>query len=173
MRVAQGRREQELCRLVREGLPLMAIGKSGHWMVGSLHIYTASGRWFNEKTGRRGRLRNRGMAQIVESECFKQLSPGDPLQLTRIRLNMSRAQQLAIGLLFGHLDLAFTFLETALTTRQPEARRRNQANALKACDIVSSRALRMQIPPDTRQLLTQKLLALKERLLVNGAPILQ
>jgi hypothetical protein len=53
MHSAQARREQQLRQLVAEGVPLRTLGKSGHWIIGSLHIYTASGRWFSEATGQR------------------------------------------------------------------------------------------------------------------------
>ena len=68
MRVAQGRRERELRLLAQEGTPLRTLGKSGHWILGPLHIYTSSGRWLNEETGRRGRLKGWPMRQIVELE---------------------------------------------------------------------------------------------------------
>ena len=54
MRVAQFRREQELRQLVLLGVPLRTRGKSGHWVLGPLHIYTYAGRWLNECTGERG-----------------------------------------------------------------------------------------------------------------------
>jgi hypothetical protein len=66
MRVAQVRREQELGQLIREGVPLRTFGKRGHWIIGPLHIYTASGRWFNENTGWRGRLRHWHMRRVLE-----------------------------------------------------------------------------------------------------------
>ena len=72
MHPAQARREQQLRQLVAEGVPLRILGKSGHWIIGSLHIYTASGRWFSEATGQRGRLNSRSIHQIVKIEycCF-------------------------------------------------------------------------------------------------------
>jgi hypothetical protein len=68
MQAAQARREQELRQLVREGVPLRALGKSGHWTLGPLHLYTASGRWLSEETGRRGRLQSQPMSQLIEVE---------------------------------------------------------------------------------------------------------
>jgi len=68
MRRAQIRRELELRQLVVEGVPLCTHGKSGHWIIGPLHIYTSSGRWLNEETGRRGRLNGWPMRQIVSFE---------------------------------------------------------------------------------------------------------
>lgn len=65
---AQARREQELCQLAMKGVPLYTLGKSGHWMLGPLHIFTASGRWLNEQTGHRGRLNSRSMKDLLESE---------------------------------------------------------------------------------------------------------
>jgi hypothetical protein len=60
MHPAQARREQQLRQLVVEGVPLRTLGKSGHWILGPLHIYTASGRWLSAATGRRGRLNGHG-----------------------------------------------------------------------------------------------------------------
>jgi hypothetical protein len=68
MNLAQARREQQLRQLVAEGVPLRTLGKSGHWIIGSLHIYTASGRWLSEATGRRGRLNGHPIRQIVKIE---------------------------------------------------------------------------------------------------------
>jgi hypothetical protein len=68
MHAAQARREQQLRQLVAEGVPLRILGKSGHWIIGPLHIYTASGRWLNTATGRRGRLNDDPIRQIVEIE---------------------------------------------------------------------------------------------------------
>jgi hypothetical protein len=68
MHPAQARREQQLRQLVVEGVPLRTLGKSGHWIIGSLHIYTASGRWLSEATGRRGRLNGHPIRQIVKIE---------------------------------------------------------------------------------------------------------
>jgi hypothetical protein len=70
MHPAQERREQQLRQLVAEGVPLRTLGKSGHWIIGSLHIYTATGRWFSEATGERGRLYGRSLRQIVKMEFF-------------------------------------------------------------------------------------------------------
>ena len=69
MHVAQARREQELRQLVLEGVPLRTQGKSGHWTIGPLHIYTAAGRWLSEKTGRRGRLNGEPIRRMIEAEC--------------------------------------------------------------------------------------------------------
>jgi hypothetical protein len=68
MQAAQERREQELRQLVLEGVPLRTQGKSGHWTLGPLHIYTAAGRWFSEQTGRRGRLNGQLMRQVIDAE---------------------------------------------------------------------------------------------------------
>jgi hypothetical protein len=68
MNPTQARREQQLRQLVVEGVPLHTLGKSGHWIIGSLHIYTATGRWFSEATGKRGRLSSHPIRQIVERE---------------------------------------------------------------------------------------------------------
>src|SRR4051794_26176082 len=68
MHPAQARREQQLRQLVAEGVPLRTLGKSGHWIIGSLHIYTASGRWFSKATGGRGRLNSHPIRQIVKIE---------------------------------------------------------------------------------------------------------
>jgi hypothetical protein len=68
MHPAQARREQQLRELVAEGVPLRTRGKSGHWIIGSLHIYTSTGRWFSEATGQRGRLNGRSIRQIVKTE---------------------------------------------------------------------------------------------------------
>jgi hypothetical protein len=65
MHPAQARREQQLRQLVVEGVPLRILGKSGHWIIGPLHIYTASGRWLNAATGRRGRLNSHSIRRIV------------------------------------------------------------------------------------------------------------
>ena len=75
MRTAQLRREQELRQLVLKGVPLCTVGKSGHWKVGALHIFTGAGRWFNEQTGRRGRLNGESMSRILEREYYCQLCP--------------------------------------------------------------------------------------------------
>lgn len=68
MHPAQARREQELRQLVVGGVPLRMLGKSGHWIIGPLHIYTASGRWVSEATGRRGRLNDHRVSRIIEME---------------------------------------------------------------------------------------------------------
>src|SRR5579884_3481699 len=75
MRAAKARREQELYQLVTKGVPLCTVGKSGHWKVGALHIFTATGHWLNEQTGRRGRLNGHPMSRIVEREYFAHLCP--------------------------------------------------------------------------------------------------
>jgi hypothetical protein len=76
MHPAQARREQQLRQLVVEGVPLRVLGKSGHWIIGPLHIYTASGRWLNAATGRRGRLNDHPIRQIVEIEYRYSLRAG-------------------------------------------------------------------------------------------------
>jgi hypothetical protein len=76
MHSARARREQELRLLVLEGVPLRTLGKTGHWIVGSLHIYAASGRWFNEETGRRGRLNHLPMRRLIEREHRESARPG-------------------------------------------------------------------------------------------------
>lgn len=68
MHASQARREQELRRLVLEGVPLCTQGKSGHWTIGPLHIYTAAGRWFSEGTGRRGLLMGQSMRRLIDAE---------------------------------------------------------------------------------------------------------
>jgi hypothetical protein len=68
-RTARARREQELQLLAQEGVPLRALIKSGHWIIGPLHIYTASGRWFNEETEQRGRLGTEPIRHLLEKEC--------------------------------------------------------------------------------------------------------
>ena len=78
MHSARSRREQELRQLVLEGVPLRTQGKSGHWTVGLLHIYTAAGRWFSEKTGRRGRLNGQPMRRMIEIECGDTTLADDP-----------------------------------------------------------------------------------------------
>ena len=72
---AQLRREQELYLLAQQGVPLRTSGKYGHWILGPLHLYTASGRWFNQETGARGRLKRR-MLQVIEREYFHRWPPG-------------------------------------------------------------------------------------------------
>jgi hypothetical protein len=72
MGAAQMRREQELRQLVVDGVPLSLV-KSGHWMIGSLHLFTASGRWLNEETGGRDRLHTCSMKEIVEREYYDRL----------------------------------------------------------------------------------------------------
>jgi hypothetical protein len=79
MHPAQARREQQLRQLVLEGVPLRTLGKSGHWIIGPLHIYTASGRWLSEATGRRGRLNGHPIRQIVKIEyCRSPLRDEQP-----------------------------------------------------------------------------------------------
>ena len=72
---AQATREQELRELVGTGVPLCTVGKSGHWRVGPLHIFTRARRWFNVETGRRGRLNHQSMSQLLKLECYDQLCP--------------------------------------------------------------------------------------------------
>lgn len=69
MSSAQARRERELRQLAAEGVPLRTFGKSGHWLAGPLHIYTASGRWFHEGTGKRDRLNGARMRSLLEWQC--------------------------------------------------------------------------------------------------------
>ena len=71
---AQARREQELCQLIPDGEPLCVLAKSGHWIVGPLHLFTAAGRWFNELTGHRGRLKDQSIKGLIESECPETIS---------------------------------------------------------------------------------------------------
>src|SRR5690242_3257191 len=66
---AQARREQELCQLTLNGVPLCALVKSGHWIVGPLHFFTAAGRWFNERTGHLRRLNGQSIRAIIDCEC--------------------------------------------------------------------------------------------------------
>ena len=75
MQLARARREQQLRQLASEGVPLCTFGKSGHWKVGPLHIYTAAGRWLQEETGRRGRLNSQCMSQILEREYYAYMCP--------------------------------------------------------------------------------------------------
>lgn len=75
MHASQVRREQELRRLVLEGVPLCTLGKSGHWTIGPLHIYTAAGRWFSEQTGRRGLLLGQSMRRLIEAEYRCSMPP--------------------------------------------------------------------------------------------------
>ena len=42
------------------------LGKSGHWIIGSLHLYTAAGRWFDTISGCRGRLNGCSMHSLVK-----------------------------------------------------------------------------------------------------------
>ena len=62
-------------QLVLDGMPLRMLGKSGHWIIRSLHLYTASGRWFNETSGRRGRLNGSSMRSLIESQYSALSSP--------------------------------------------------------------------------------------------------
>lgn len=93
MHSAQARRERELRQLVMEGVPLRTLGKSGHWILGGLHIFTQSGRWFSETTGKRGRLYGRSMRQIIDSEYprrVEQLCPEIADNTRRMQLLYSR-----------------------------------------------------------------------------------
>ena len=77
LHAAQSRREHELMQLVREGLRLRRLGKTGHWILSFLHIYTASGRWLNTKTGHHGRLGQTQIRTLVEREYSAQIvEPG-------------------------------------------------------------------------------------------------
>jgi hypothetical protein len=67
---AQARRERELETLVGEGVAVRALGKTGHWQIGNLHIYTQAGRWLNTFTGRRGRLNGRSMRRLIQTEFY-------------------------------------------------------------------------------------------------------
>ena len=68
MHTAQLRREQQLHELLMLGLPLQRWGRSGHWTIGPLHIFTGAGRWINERTGWSGRLNSRSMAWLINRE---------------------------------------------------------------------------------------------------------
>lgn len=61
------RRERELRSLAREGMP---IHFQGRWKatVGALHIWSYSGRWFNEKTAHSGRIHLLSMRALIERE---------------------------------------------------------------------------------------------------------
>ncbi|MBV9081990.1 MAG: hypothetical protein JOZ62_04885 [Acidobacteriaceae bacterium] len=71
---SKSRREQELRQLAGDGVPLRTFGKTGHWAIGPLHIYTAAGRWLNEQTGRRGRLKRQNLRSLIEREYPDALS---------------------------------------------------------------------------------------------------
>ncbi len=68
---ARIRRELELHQLLSEGVPLQALGKSGHWTMGHFHIYAAAGRWFSEQTGRRGLLRKQAIRRVWSSNTSR------------------------------------------------------------------------------------------------------
>ena len=94
MHAAQAQREQELRQLVDEGVPLRTQGKSGHWTIGPLHIYTAAGRWFSEQTGRRGRLHRQPIRQLVEAEYRSSMAPDDqPMEFDSLSASMLRRGQ--------------------------------------------------------------------------------
>ena len=152
--VAQARREQELSQLVLTGLPLRQLDRSGHWTLGSLHIFTASGRWFNEQTGRRGRLGSDAMSRIVEREYFNQLGP------------YAQLNEASISLLFADLNLGLTFLKTAQITSVPETKRRCENHAAKAYRSVVQRASKLYMPSKTREALNKRLLLVESQL--NG-----
>jgi hypothetical protein len=90
MHPAQARREQQLRQLVVEGVPLRTLGKSGHWIIGSLHIYTASGRWLSAATGKRGRLNGHPIRQIVKTEYC--CSPLRELTVDRVGVQPPRSR---------------------------------------------------------------------------------
>ena len=92
MNPTQARREQQLRQLVAEGVPLHTLGKSGHWIIGSLHIYTATGRWFSGTTGKRGRLSSHPIRQIVEREycpAHVKTGAGPGVQSKELRVYMA------------------------------------------------------------------------------------
>jgi hypothetical protein len=77
---AQARRERELETLAGEGVAVRTLGKTGHWQIGDLHIYTQCGRWLNTFTGRRGRLNGRSMRRLIQTEYYDvMLRPGQQL----------------------------------------------------------------------------------------------
>ena len=94
MHAAQAQREQELRQLVDEGVPLRTQGKSGHWTIGPLHIYTAAGRWFSEQTGRRGRLYSQPIRGLIEAEYRSSMVPDNqPMESDRPSTSMLRRGQ--------------------------------------------------------------------------------
>lgn len=52
---AKKRREGELVELAEEGVAVVRL-TCWHSYIDGLHIWTAAGRWLDEKTGKRGRL---------------------------------------------------------------------------------------------------------------------
>ncbi len=54
---AYERRCQEIGALQSEGIPVVAVDR-WHYSVGPVHLWPYAGRWLNEMTGARGRLKS-------------------------------------------------------------------------------------------------------------------
>ena len=95
MHSAWARREQELRELILEGVPLRTRGKAGHWILDRLHIFTASGRWLSEETGRSGRLNGHPMRAIIQREHRSIRQGEQPLASRRLAPStLRRGEQL-------------------------------------------------------------------------------
>lgn len=64
---AMDRRTREIFALADQGLPVVSVSK---WLfrIGSLQIWTSSGRWINEESGRRGILRAASVGELIRRE---------------------------------------------------------------------------------------------------------
>ena len=80
-----------------------------------------------------------------------------------------QSKQTIVDLLFTDLDVAFTFLDTALISSNPETKSRNIGNAAAAWHTVSDKLNTFEIPPDVRNALLNRLTQLRNRLGELGA----
>jgi hypothetical protein len=86
-----------------------------------------------------------------------------------LQQNISEYLDTVIDLLFTDIGLAFTFLETARISSNPERQKRCVAHAAKAYNHISARAMRCEMPAKTREELNARLRDLKQQLVEFGA----
>lgn len=162
MQPAKLRREQELRQLVLQGVPLRALGKSGHWIVGPLHIYTGAGRWFNEQTQRRGRLNDKPMHRIIEAECYS-VCPGLERPLARYAAPAPTTEA-SLQLLIAQANLALNCLESARIAIGPKYRDRALGIAQKAYETVRQFLETVNLAAHHRSRIESTLLALSHQM---------
>jgi len=81
---------------------------------------------------------------------------------------LSDANRFSVEILITDLDLAFTFLQVARTSKNPETRQRNRENAHKVYDAVHHFLPRLRPTAEERQAIEDKMSSLKIHLQALG-----
>lgn len=89
----------------------------------------------------------------------------------RVKKNPDESRKISTDLLFTDLDIAFTFLQTARSSKVARTKQRNVANALKAYSYISAKAPELDMPISARDDLDKMLLRLKQELELAGASL--